>query len=156
MASTNSTANLRLNQWIGSDKPKMADFNEDNRKLDEAVSAHIADTAVHPTAAERQTWTNAAPLFGSYVGNGEPVRTVELGFKPSFGILFAADKNIVQPSGQGSTAVVFSAFISKDGCSQGAYIIDSGFEACSQPTAVANRIACLNEPEVTYLYMMFR
>ncbi len=43
MASTNMTEHLKLNQWIGSDKPKMADFNADNRKVDQAVGSHTAD-----------------------------------------------------------------------------------------------------------------
>ncbi len=37
MPSTNKTANLELNQWIGTDKPKMADFNADNSLIDAAI-----------------------------------------------------------------------------------------------------------------------
>lgn len=43
MASTNKTETLGLNQWIGSDKPKMEDFNSDNRLIDTALAGHRAD-----------------------------------------------------------------------------------------------------------------
>lgn len=32
MSSSNKTANLQLNSWIGTDRPKMADYNSDNEK----------------------------------------------------------------------------------------------------------------------------
>lgn len=35
MSSTNKTANLALNQWLGSEISSRADFNEDNKKLDD-------------------------------------------------------------------------------------------------------------------------
>ena len=39
MASTNKTTNLQLNQWEGSDPILRTDFNQDNSKLDQAVTA---------------------------------------------------------------------------------------------------------------------
>ena len=41
MGSTNKTGDLELNQWIGSDVPKMEDFNRDNEILDKTISEHI-------------------------------------------------------------------------------------------------------------------
>jgi len=41
MASTNKTANLGLNQWVTSDAVRMADFNEDNRRIDEAMGKRL-------------------------------------------------------------------------------------------------------------------
>ena len=55
MASTNKTETLGLNQWIGSDKPKMEDFNSDNRLIDTALAGHRADQTVHVSAQERRT-----------------------------------------------------------------------------------------------------
>ena len=40
MASTNKTTKLKLNQWVLSDPFLMEDMNEDNRKIDAAVSAN--------------------------------------------------------------------------------------------------------------------
>ena len=39
MASSNKTNNLRLNQWEGSDPILRMDFNQDNSKIDQAVTA---------------------------------------------------------------------------------------------------------------------
>ena len=86
MASTNMTEHLKLNQWIGSDKPKMADFNADNRKVDQAVGSHTADQTMHLTEAERAAWNKAIPIVGGYTGDGTPMRAVEMGVAPRFGI----------------------------------------------------------------------
>lgn len=39
MPSSNKTANLSLNKWLGSDKPKKDDFVADNEMIDQAVAA---------------------------------------------------------------------------------------------------------------------
>ncbi|MEM1484363.1 hypothetical protein V6615_05720 [Oscillospiraceae bacterium PP1C4] len=156
MASTNSTANLHLNQWVGTDKPKMEDFNTDNSKIDAAVGAHIASTAEHVSATERSGWNNAMPVIGTYTGSGQPERLIELGFRPSFGIVFAINKNIVQTVGTTGNMAVFSAFISAQGCSQGAIVEEVGFRVLSVAPVMFNRIAMLNEANVPYVYIMFR
>ena len=56
MSSTNKTAHLALNQWVGTDPFRMTDFNEDNEKLDAAIS-------------ELQTGALRV-LKGSYIGTG--------------------------------------------------------------------------------------
>ena len=61
MPSTNSTEHLALNQWLGTDKPKMADFNADNLKLDAAMGNHLADAVSHLTENERNVWNHAVP-----------------------------------------------------------------------------------------------
>ena len=43
MASTNKTPNLELSQWDLSDKPEMADFNNDFSKIDTVVATHMAE-----------------------------------------------------------------------------------------------------------------
>lgn len=45
MASTNKTPNLELSQWDLSDKPEMADFNNDFSKIDTVVATHLAESA---------------------------------------------------------------------------------------------------------------
>lgn len=70
MPSSNKTGHLRLNSWLGGDKPKKDDFNSDNRLVDAAcrdmdgrigaletdaaaVTSHIADAASHLSQADR-------------------------------------------------------------------------------------------------------
>lgn len=156
MSSTNSTANLHLNQWAGFDKPKMEDFNQDNRKIDAAIAGHAANTLLHVAEAERALWNSAAPVVGTYLGDARTERLIELGFQPSFGIVFAIDKNLVQSSGSTGNMLVFSAFVSKHGCSQCAFIEPAGFTVLNLAQVVSNRIAMLNESGVAYVYAMFR
>lgn len=133
MSSSNKTENLGLNLWSGTDSPKMEDFNADNRKID-----------------------LAAPMIGSYTGDGAVVRDIELGFKPSFGILFGVDQNIVQAIGSTGNMQVFSAFVSQQGSSQGVVMTDTGFQVLYNVNAVSNRLALTNVKDQVYVYIMFR
>lgn len=58
MPSSNKTAYLALNRWLGTDKPKKDDFNEDNRIVDAACQA--ADSRLAELEAEQQ---GAAPVL---------------------------------------------------------------------------------------------
>ena len=146
MASTNMTEHLKLNQWIGSDKPKMADFNADNRKVDQAVGSHTADQTMHLTEAERAAWNKAIPIVGGYTGDGTPMRAVEMGVAPRFGATATS-----------GTVDVYSGFFSQTGCSQGLMLNpgDTAFTALNVPQAVYGRVAKLNEKDVKYVYILF-
>lgn len=157
MASTNMTEHLKLNQWIGSDKPKMADFNADNRKVDQAVGSHTAGQTMHLTEAERAAWNKAIPIVGGYTGDGTPMRAVEMGVAPRFGILYAVDKVPIGATATSGTVDVYSGFFSQTGCSQGLMLNpgDTAFTALNVPQAVYGRIAKLNEKDVKYVYILF-
>ena len=68
MSSTNKTANLELNQWVGTDPVLMADFNADNAKIDAAVAA-LQNGALRSA-------------FGSYTGDGTGQKTLSFDFPP--------------------------------------------------------------------------
>lgn len=53
MASTYKTNYLGLNQFVGSDKPKMDDFNFDNETIDQKFQEHV-QSSLHITEEERQ------------------------------------------------------------------------------------------------------
>ncbi|MBE6907835.1 MAG: hypothetical protein E7476_16405 [Ruminococcaceae bacterium] len=154
MASSNSTANLHLNQWLGSDKPKMEDFNSDNRKLDEAVGAHLADEERHIRAEERLSWNAGIPVVGTYTGDGQSSQRITLGFRPSFGMVFAIDQAVVRVSG--SNVILFTAFLGPNGASIGVSANDTGFDAYYAPTAIGGRITNMNVADVVYQYILFR
>ena len=44
MPSSAKTSFLSLNHWSAGDKPKMADFNSDNQKVDSALQGHVQNT----------------------------------------------------------------------------------------------------------------
>ena len=89
MSSTNKTPNLNLNNWVGSDIPKMADFNEDNSIIDLAISDHTSNSNIHTTASEKTAWST--PFYmQTYTGNGNANRTISISapFSPKWGIVF--------------------------------------------------------------------
>lgn len=83
MSSTNKTAHIQLNQWVGTDPVLMADFNADNEKIDEAVKSVQAQIAVLPKIET-----------GSYTGNGQygssHPNTLSFSFTPKFVAVFGA------------------------------------------------------------------
>lgn len=154
MASSSSTANLHLNQWLGSDKPKMEDFNSDNRKMDEAVGAHFANEERHIRAEERLSWNAGIPVMGTYTGDGQSSQRITLGFRPYFGMVFAIDQAVVRVSG--SNAILFTAFLGPNGASIGVSANETGFDAYYTPTAIGGRITNMNVSEIVYQYIFFR
>lgn len=87
MSSSNTTPHLGLNQWIGTDCPKMADFNSDNLKTDAAFHQHTGDSGAHVTAGEK-AWLQQPFAIGTYTGTGAYSFSVNLGFKPRFLAVF--------------------------------------------------------------------
>lgn len=155
MPATNQTSHFALNQWIGEDKPKMADFNQDNRRIDSAIADHAASQALHLSEEERARWNSAVPVMGTYIGDGAKSRVIDLGFSPRFGMVFAIDRLIIQSLGTSSDMYVYSAFLSADGCTLGAYIEPNGIYVISNMQAVGGRIARLNDSGVMYAYMVY-
>lgn len=86
MASTNKTTHLGLSQWVSEDCPKMDDFNQDNQKVDTAIHQHVSSQSLHLTA-EQAKWLSSPLIMGTYEGNGEALRTINLGVKAKFVIV---------------------------------------------------------------------
>ena len=84
MSSSNKTNYLGLNQFVGSDKPKMEDFNADNRLLDEKIQQHI-QSQLHLTEQQRERLENPGYLIGSYTGDGTTKRTISVAQPIGFG-----------------------------------------------------------------------
>lgn len=88
MSSNNKTPKLGLNLWDGADKPKRADFNNDNEVIDTILGDHIVDPDCHISSAEREK-LNAPYRLGHYVGDGANSRTLNIGFIPTVIIIFS-------------------------------------------------------------------
>lgn len=89
MPSTSKTKTLRLNQFVGSDKPKMDDFNYDNTQLETLVGGHLDDTEKHLTQAEREEWSRPSSELYFYDGNDASQRSFTLDFEPRFCTVYA-------------------------------------------------------------------
>ena len=70
----NKTENYQLNQWEPSDNFLRTDFNEDNARIDAALTELSGKVTIE--------------LF-QYKGNGDAARTIELGYRPKAVIIIA-------------------------------------------------------------------
>ena len=66
--STNKTKNYQLNQWEPGDQVRRVEFNEDNKKLDDALGALAGTVAEHGAAIAGLG--NCQIYHGTYVGSG--------------------------------------------------------------------------------------
>ncbi len=100
MPSTNQTANLGLNSWIGTDKPKRADFVSDNEILDEVIGEHLADTELHFTEADRARW-DALVTAGLYFGTGAASYQLTFSSAPKALLVFQSGKALAEWNADG-------------------------------------------------------
>lgn len=66
------TEHIGLHQWESTDPFLREDFNEDNRKIDEALKKN-----------EQAITATGGYVIGSYTGDGQRGRVIELGFSPT-------------------------------------------------------------------------
>lgn len=160
MASSYKTDYLNLNKWIGSDKPKRADFVQDNTIIDESIQKHIEEFGGHISMAERLKWNDAAKksyVTGTYSGNGYTAREITLEFEPSFVIAFKVDSVIFSYQYMSNAQWSYVAMGTKGGSSVGMSLTGSGFivnqRTGTSPDAVYYK---MNESGSNYCYIAFR
>lgn len=184
MASSNKTPGLALNAWIGSDVPKMADFNADNALLDTAFSAlgqrvqaleeggggsggggndprldaHLADGEAHLSAQDRETLNQSAPVIGTYTGDGNPFQAVVTGFRPRYGVVFGAELPIMTLNAAGNAQFTHFGVMTRQGCTSGVETLSTGFKALQLGSAGAagQTSIGLNQSGQQYVYLVWR
>lgn len=147
MPSSEKTPGLSLNKWLGSDIPQREDFVADNLILDAAITAlqegggsggsgndprldsHLADTQAHMSATERTLLENAAPVTGTYTGDGQLFQTVVVGFRPRFGFVFAIGSPPLELSATGTAQTARMGIVTNAGDSFGIESVSTGFKA---------------------------
>ena len=176
MPSSEQTPVLGLSRWRGSDIPTREDFVSDNEILDSAIAAlqqggsggggpdprldtHLADQEVHLTPADRQALNASpgAPVMGTFVGNGEGMQTVVLGFRPRFGFVFASNQPISPIGTTGAFTTTMAGFLSLSGQTRGLEATTTGFRAMQHETGTATGTTyhAFNRTGVTYVYVMW-
>ena len=92
--STNKTTHYQLNQWEAEDRVLRTEFNQDNAKLDSALTQ---------AAQERAELQAAIPkiVTGTYTGNGAASRTITVGFTPKAVLVCTISGLMYTPSGSG-------------------------------------------------------
>ena len=114
--------------------------------------SHIRDTDIHITAAEREKW-NTMFVTGNYTGNGEELRTVNLGFKPSFMVLFASDSFLIEHYSSDDSKAIYCAVTSGDNATKGITMTNTGFRIYQNSSSSSDAgVAMLNEPGMVYTF----
>lgn len=152
MASANKTPYLKLNQWLGTDKPTRSDFVLDNSIIDEKVGSHINSSFQHLTSIEKEKLDN--PYTVKLIqGTGESIRTVTLDFTPSIALCFIPDTPMcVTENGMSTVNAAFS--ISDVGGSGGIIIAENAVKLRNETEG--NTVFNLNASGTQYILAAFR
>ena len=124
------TTNYQLHQWEPSDNFLRTDFNEDLKKIDEAIKGIETHT-------EQKLKGKVEMITGSYSGNGAQ-QSIALGFRP---------KVVIIPTGQ-----VYSAIAVDSRGLQMLNITDNGF----QVEYFEGHAFTVNAEGYSYNYLAFR
>ncbi len=155
MSSTYKTTNLGLNQFVGSDRPKMEDFNFDNQQIDQKFQEHVLSN-LHLTEQQREQLGKASYQIGSYSGDGQASRTIAVEGGIGFGLIFMVGEVFNQTVTSSGDTYVYAAIITPQGCSKGVSIAEGGFTVQQSATSpMDGKRSMLNQSGKSYLYMIF-
>ena len=167
----NKTTNYQLNQWDADDPVIRTDFNEDNAKIDAALSEKANVSAVEALQAGKADKTALAALqtvvtgkgncvveYGTYVGTGvygetDGTETVlHLGYQPK--LLF------VKGNGTGifmwPSTVATNLYYSGGGCGLSVTWLEDGLQWRLSAVYQKSASEQFNAKNSTYYYVAFR
>lgn len=159
MSSSNKTANLGLNSWLGSDKPSRTDFNSDNEIIDSYFNNHTTDMQMHLSESDRERLEE--PYYiGTYFGDGKTRRTIDTQcpFNPTFGIIFCINYPMGISNYETKMHYNYAAFVSIRGGNLGASLSGNQINvvhSLEEATLEAEN-STLNNTGLTYFYILFR
>lgn len=153
MATSNYTPNLHLNAWEETDRPKRADFVSDNQIIDTQLGGHLANTAIHLTAAEKAKLTEPF-VFSIYAGSGEAQRTIALDFQPKMVLVFKRGVPFVTYS-NGVNTVNAACAVYGHGASAGISITSSGVLVSESAASDGIKVS-LNQSGYQYTMIAFK
>lgn len=157
MPSSSKTSWLQLNYWSAGDKPKMADFNSDNQRVDNAIQSHVQNTAQHLTG-NQSSWLAQPFASGTYTGDGAASRSVTLGFPPALLLILPEGYGPLEIDTVQNTPLLRFALAADGKGSTGVTLTGTGFTVKqAQGTALAGFTkTCLNEKNIVYRYFAMR
>ncbi|MBM6924817.1 hypothetical protein [Pseudoflavonifractor phocaeensis] len=129
------TPNYGLHQWVPEDVFVRTDFNTDLSKIDAAIKA-AQDTANQ----------KAEIIFGTYTGDGDKTRTIQLGFSPVWILVLRADGTA--NFGKGGLASLGHPAI-RDDTKLSVVVTENGFQVGYE----FSYGPWTNDPETTYHYI---
>ena len=114
MAASSYSTILGLSLWNQTDCPKLADFLQDNQKLEQMAGGHIANSALHLTAEEKQFLSQRTALL-TYTGTGSGGASVTLPFLPRRLTVYAQGKPSLLPRSDGGWDVFSQVWLQGEG-----------------------------------------
>ena len=114
MAASSYSTILGLSLWNQTDCPKLADFLQDNQKLEQLAGGHIANSALHLTAEEKQFLSQRTVLL-TYTGTGSGGASVTLPFLPRRLTVYAQGKPSLLPRSDGGWDVFSQVWLQGEG-----------------------------------------
>ncbi|MEE1077304.1 MAG: hypothetical protein UHY68_08620 [Acutalibacteraceae bacterium] len=136
MSSTNKTAYLKLNSWLGTDRPQRIDFVDDNTIIDKAIKDHVQNTTVHCTSTEKAKIENPYTIL-SYTGTGEATNEIQFTFAPKMAIVFSKDSPSMKTDSSGNT-IINQAIVAKSNGGTGGAVINGYNVKVTQSTSATN------------------
>ena len=153
MASTNKTPNLRLNNWLESDKPMRTDFVADNTIIDNILGTHVNDEDIHLTLSEKDRVSSPYSVSLEY-GTGASSITYNPGFSPTMAIIFKTTTPVMRTvSGY---PVMNFAIATRKGSTGGATLSGSTFTVRQTSTSENGVLYNLNEENEAYVIIYFK
>ena len=138
MSSTNKTDYLKLNSWLGTDRPQRIDFVDDNTIIDTAIKNHVQNTTMHCTSTEKTIIENPYTMI-SYTGTGEETNVITFAFNPKLVIVFYKDLPSQQTDSSGNT-VINQAIVAKSHGGSGGVVISGYDVTVTQSTSAVDGI----------------
>ena len=156
MPTSNKTEHLGLNQWLGTDKPKRADFVEDNAAIDQAVYSHTSNSSIHLSETDRTNFSSPV-VAGSYVGDGLEEQDITLPFQPAAVLVIRADCGPVEWY-SGGYAMANFGFATQSAGTSGVSLSGNVMTVCqSQMSPIeGDNLANLNMDYGQYFYIALR
>lgn len=157
MPSSSKTSYLSLNYWSAGDKPKMADFNNDNQRVDSALQGHVQNAALH-LQGNQSAWIKQPFASGTYAGNGDASRTVTLGFRPALVVVLPQSYGPLELDTVQKMPIIRFAIGADGQGSAGLSITSNGFTVVQDQKLPLTGLpmVCLNEDKVNYRYFAIK
>lgn len=118
--------------------------------------SHITDESIHVTPEDKDKWTNPF-IVGSYTGNGNSSRIIDLGFKPRFVVAFLGDSPPSVYDNATGVSNCYYAHATEDAGTIGAEITAKGFRVYNgESNEFMGGVPYLNVSGYTYGYMAIK
>ena len=114
--------------------------------------SHIRNDDIHVTTEDKANWNNPF-ITGLYFGNGDSAQSINIGFKPSFVIVFVAGFPAVKINFTNSTAKSYFG-IALSNSTSGIIPIQDGFKV--QTGTAGGATIALNDSGLVYNYIAFK